>query len=81
MQWFELGFVKTMDFMPKTVMDVYCSNLYALSWFYNGDFPFDEWEEAFDNWLRAEASKAMNISDGIQEVEDRVNSASSCQQW
>jgi len=39
------------DFMPETVEDVYSNNLYCMSWFYNGVFPFDIWEEDYDNWL------------------------------
>jgi len=58
--------------MPETILDVYCSNLYALSSFYDGDFPFDAWEEAFDNWLRAQVAEASNIRDSSHVVENHI---------
>ena len=49
--WYELRFFQTMDFMPPTIQDVYDNNRYCMSWFYNGIFSSDDWEEEYDNWL------------------------------
>ena len=47
--WYEFGFVCSKNFLPKTLFNVYHNNLYCMSWFYNGVFPFDCWEEDYDN--------------------------------
>jgi len=51
MSWYEMGFVRTQDFMPETVKDVYNDNLYCMSWFYSGALPFDTFEIQYENWL------------------------------
>jgi hypothetical protein len=33
--------------------------LYCMSWFYDGCYPFDIWEENYNNWLAEQAFLAM----------------------
>ena len=51
MYFYERGFLNTEDFMPETVDDVYNKNMYSMSWFYDGCYPFDTWEDNYDHWL------------------------------
>jgi hypothetical protein len=51
MEYFFHGLFTTEDFMPKTVQDVYYSNVYALSWFYDDVYPFDSYEFQKDSFL------------------------------
>lgn len=37
--------------LPETVDDDYYNNMYCISWFYEGHYPFDTWEENYDQWL------------------------------
>jgi hypothetical protein len=43
------------NFMPQTIDDVYINNLYALSWFYDGCYPFDSYEDENDTYLYTQA--------------------------
>jgi len=61
MSWFELGFVQTLDFWLEITLDVYSNNLYCLSWFYNGAFPYDTWEEKYDNSLCEQVFSVMYV--------------------
>jgi len=61
MLWHKLGFVPENDFIPKTLDDVYAENLYCLSWFYSGVYPFDSWEADFDEYLRREVQATLNV--------------------
>jgi hypothetical protein len=51
MYFFERGLLNTQNFLPETMEDVYNNNLYAMSWFYEGCYPFDTWEDNYDHWL------------------------------
>jgi hypothetical protein len=59
MYLYDHGIVATEDFMPETVGEVYNKNLYCMSWFYDGCYPFDSWEENYENWLAEQAFLAM----------------------
>jgi len=59
MDWYEMGFVGTEDFMPETVDDVYNSNLYCMSWFYGGALPFDAFELEYEEWLSEQVLEAL----------------------
>lgn len=59
MSWYELGFIDTEDFMPKTVDDVYNSNLYYMSWFYKGVLPSDTFELQYEEWLSEQVLEAL----------------------
>jgi hypothetical protein len=37
--------------LPDTVDDAYYRNMYTISWFYDGHYPFDTWEDNYDQWL------------------------------
>jgi hypothetical protein len=45
--------------MQETVHDVYLSNLYSMSWFYYGVYPFDSYEDDKDLYLYEEAYRKM----------------------
>jgi hypothetical protein len=51
MEYYKLGLLTTQNFKPETVDDVYVSNLYAISWFYGGVYPFDSYEAAKDSYF------------------------------
>jgi hypothetical protein len=51
MEYFFHGLFTTGDFMPETVQDVYYSNVYALSWFYDDVYPFDSYKFQQDSFL------------------------------
>jgi hypothetical protein len=59
MYLYDHGFFDTEDFMPESADDVYNNNVYSMSWFYHGCFPFDSWEENYENWLYDEVYLAM----------------------
>lgn len=59
MYLYECGLVRTEDFIPETVEDVYNKNMYNLSWFYEGYYPFDQWEENYEQWLYDQVCNAM----------------------
>jgi len=59
MSWYDMGFVRTKDFMPENVDEVYNSNLYCMSWFYNGALLFDTFELQYENWLAEQVFQAM----------------------
>jgi len=59
MSWYEMGFVRTKDFTPETVEDVYNNNVYCMSWFYSGALPFDTFELQYENWLAEQVFNAM----------------------
>jgi len=45
------GIVGSFDFMPETLHDVYHSNLYCMSWFYEDGYPFEGLEDELDSEL------------------------------
>lgn len=51
MQFYDNGFYRAVQCFPKTVDDVYNSNIYSISGFYQDDYPFDKWEEEYETWL------------------------------
>ena len=59
MYLYDRGIVTTEDFMPETVGEVYNKHLYYMSWFYVSCYPFDSWEENYENWLCEQAFLAM----------------------
>jgi hypothetical protein len=65
MQYFLLGLLSRENFMRETVDDVYMSNIYAMSWFYNGAYPFDSYEADKDSYLYEQAFSKM--------IEDEVD--------
>ena len=65
MYFYERGLLHTEDFMPETVDDVYNKNMYNLSWFYEGCYPFDTWEENYEQWLYDQVYNAMIERDYI----------------
>jgi len=64
-----------LDFWPKTTLDVYSSNLYCLSWFYDGAFPYDTWEEEYDNNLCEQAFSIMYAAHTRERPADSSESA------
>ena len=65
MYFYERGLLNNTDFMPETVDDVYNKNMYSLSWFYDGGYPFDTWEENYDQWLYEQVCVAMSEGDFV----------------
>lgn len=59
MYLYDRGIVTTEDFMPETVGEVYNKYLYCMSWFYDSCYPFDSWEENYENWLCEQAFLAI----------------------
>ena len=59
MEYYDGGFVTTTNFRVETVDNVYSNNLYALSWFYDGIYPFDSYEEQMDSYLYEETFLKM----------------------
>jgi hypothetical protein len=53
------------DFLPDTLDDVYFRHLYAMSWFYDGVYPFDSFELEKDYYLYEVAYQKM--------IEDEVD--------
>jgi len=51
MYYFERGIIGGIDFLSNNVDDEYNQNMYCMSWFYGGCYPYDQWEENYDNWL------------------------------
>lgn len=52
MRYFEGECFVTKYFLPWTVDEAYANYLYAILWFYNGTYPFDNLEEKLDlYWL------------------------------
>lgn len=45
------GVVGSLDFMPDSLHDVYHSNLYCMSWFYDDVYPFESLEDDIDACL------------------------------
>ena len=54
MKYYDGGFLTSTNFRVETVEDVYFNNLYAMSWFYDGIYPFDTYEEQMDSYLYEE---------------------------
>lgn len=61
--WWELGFVPLSDFRAQGFVDEYHENLYCMSWFYDGLFPFENWECAYEEWLGELGVDAMDGKD------------------
>lgn len=60
MYLYDHGCFANEDFLPETVEDVYNKNLYTMSWFYDGCYPFDSWEANYDNFLSQQAYAKLN---------------------
>ena len=63
MFFYELGLLNTKEFMPESVDDVYHNNMYSMSWFYEGCYPFDTWEDNYEQWLYDQVFFAMTAGD------------------
>jgi len=44
------GIVGSLDFMPESMHNVYHSNLYYMSWFYEDVYHNERWEDDYDSW-------------------------------
>ena len=55
---YEQGLVTKVSIDLAGVEDVYASNLYALSIFYDGEYPFDRYEEELEEWLYKKSFEA-----------------------
>jgi len=62
LDWYDSGFVSTMDFIPETADEVYHSNMYCLSWFYDGVYPFECSDKEYENELAEEVFSRMGAS-------------------
>ena len=56
---YQQGLVTKVSIDIAGVDDVHASNLYALSIFYNGEYPFDRYEEELEEWLYKKSLEAM----------------------
>jgi hypothetical protein len=65
MYFVESGLLNEHDFLPETMEDVYNTNLYSMSWFYEGCYPFDTWEDNYDHWLYDQVFLAMKRGDDL----------------
>jgi hypothetical protein len=65
MYFFESWLHHTQNFLPETMEDVYNKNLYSMSWFYEGCYPFDTWEDNYDHWLYDQVFFAMRHADDV----------------
>lgn len=45
--------------LSESVDDEYYSNMYCMSWFYSGHYPYDTSEENYDQWLYDQVCLAM----------------------
>ena len=61
----ESGLLNEHDFLPETMEDVYNANRYSMSWFYEGCYPFDTWEDNYDHWLYDQVFLAMTRADDL----------------
>jgi hypothetical protein len=61
MEYFILGFYSNQKFVQEAVHDIYISNVYAMSWFYNGAYPFDSYEADIECYLYEQAYLEMNM--------------------
>lgn len=59
MFFYERGLLWNEDFMSESVDDVYHKNMYSMSWFYEGCYPFDTWEGNYEHWLYDQVLLAM----------------------
>ena len=59
MFFYEHGLLCNEDFMTESVDDVYHKNMYSMSWFYEGCYPFDTWEDNYEHWLYDQVLLAM----------------------
>ena len=65
MYFFERGLLNMQDFLPETMEDAYNKNLYSMSWFYKGCYPFDNWKDNYDHWLYDQVFFAMRHGDDV----------------
>ena len=65
MYYVESGLLNEHNFFPETMEDVYNMNLYSMSWFYEGCYPFDTWEDNYDHWLYDQVFFAMRHGDDL----------------
>lgn len=59
MLYYEFGLMESKNFETNSIDDVYNQNMYCMSWFYNGCYPFDQWEANYENWLYEQVCSAM----------------------
>ena len=59
MEAYNIGLLKTKNFIPESVSDVYIMNLYTMSWFYNDVYPFDSYEAGREPYLYDEVLLRM----------------------
>lgn len=55
----ERGLLKTDACILETEGDFYYKNMYTISWFYEGCYPFENWEENYEQWLYERVCIAM----------------------
>lgn len=65
MYFFKHGLLNMLDFLLDTMEDVYNKNLYSMSWFYEGCYPFDTWEDNYNHWLYDQVFFAMRHGDHV----------------
>ena len=58
MQLVSEGLICGSQFWPNTIDEVYNKNMYGISCFYFGDYPFDKWEEDYECYLYMLACRA-----------------------
>lgn len=56
----DAGFIGGSQFWPETADDKYNKNMYTMSCFYHGEYPFDSWEEEYDHYLYVEVSRVID---------------------
>ena len=60
---YNIGLMKTQNFILESVNDIYIMNLYTMSWFYNDVYPFDSYEADRDSYLYDSVLLRMTYSD------------------
>jgi hypothetical protein len=69
MEYYERGLITSQNFVKEIVHEVYVNNLYALSWFYKGVYPFDSYETDRDSYLY-ELSCEQKLEEEFEPFED-----------
>lgn len=60
MYYVELRLIGDKDFVSSSCSDVYDQNMYCMSWFYDGGYPFDQWELNYEDWLYERVFSTMS---------------------
>ena len=59
MEAYSMGLLTTANFIPESVSEVYITNMYTMSWFYNDTYPFDSYEAGREAYLYDEVMLQM----------------------